>query len=188
MIKIYALLLIVLFTISCKFIETEQTQSRSNSTNSISVNSENEFVGKVIGIADGDTATVLDDTNIQHKIRFLGIDAPEKKQAFGQKSKQNLSGLIFGKTVTFQVLKRDKYNREVAKILLDGKDINLQQIKDGFAWHYKDYQREQTADDQKLYAVAEEEARQTKRGLWFDAQPQKPSDFRKEEKLKRSEK
>lgn len=97
-----------------------------------------------------------------------------------------MSDLIFGKTVTFQVLKRDKYNREVAKILLDGKDINLQQVKDGFAWHYKEYQREQTADDRKLYAEAEDEARKAKRGLWFDENPQTPSNFRKEEKLKRS--
>jgi len=95
-----------------------------------------------------------------------------------------LSDLIFGKTVTFQVLKRDKYNREVARVLLDGKDINLQQVKDGFAWHYKEYRREKTADDRKLYAEAEEEARKAKRGLWFDLSPQTPSDFRRNEKLK----
>ena len=186
MIKNCAVLLIVLFTFSCE--RWENQQSKPASTNSIVEKSENEFTGKVVGIADGDTATVLDESNTQHKIRFLGIDAPEKAQAFGQKSKQNLSNLIFGKTVTFQVLKRDKYNREVAKILLDGKDINLQQVKDGFAWHYKDYQREQSADDRKLYAIEEEEARLAKRGLWFDEIPQTPSNFRKEEKLKRSEK
>ncbi len=185
MIKIYTTLLIVLFTISCQVAPVQQEQP--NSTNPINAKPEGEFTGKVVGIADGDTATVLDDTNTQHKIRFLGIDAPEKAQAFGQKSKQNLSDLIFGKTVTFQVLKRDKYNREVAKILLDGKDINLQQVKDGFAWHYKEYQREQSTDDRKLYAEAEE-AQKAKRGLWFDTQPQTPSDFRKEEKLRRSEK
>ncbi len=95
-----------------------------------------------------------------------------------------MSDLIFGKTVTVQVSKRDKYNREVAKILLDGRDINLRQIKDGFAWHYKEYQREQPADDRKLYAEAEEEARKAKRGLWFDLSPQTPSDFRKSEKFK----
>ncbi len=186
MIKIYTILLIVLFTISCQVAPVQQEQQ--SPTNPIIAKLEGEFTGKVVGIADGDTATVLDESNTQHKIRFLGIDAPEKAQAFGQKSKENLSDLIFGKTVTVQVLKRDKYNREVAKILLDGKDINLQQVKDGFAWHYKEYQREQTADDRKLYAEAEEEARKTKRGLWFDENPQTPSYFRKEEKSKRSEK
>jgi len=185
MIKIYTTLLIVLFTISCQVAPVQQEQP--SLTNSIAINSENEFSGKVVGIADGDTATVLDDTNTQHKIRFLGIDAPEKSQAFGQKSKQNLSDLIFGKTVRVQVLKRDKYNREIAKILLDGKDINLQQVKDGFAWHYKEYQREQTTDDRKLYSDSEEEARKAKRGLWFDENPQTPSDFRKNVKLKQSE-
>lgn len=177
MIKIYTILLIVLFAISCQVAPVQQEQP--SSTNTIDQKSENEFSGKVVGIADGDTATVLDELNTQYKIRFLGIDAPEKAQAFGQKSKQSLSDLIFGKTVLVQVLKRDKYNREVAKILLDGKDINLQQVKDGFAWHYKEYQREQTADDRILYALAEEEARLAKRGLWFDAEPQTPSDFRK---------
>jgi len=98
-----------------------------------------------------------------------------------------LSDLIFGKTVTVQVSKRDKYNREVGKILLDGKDINLRQVKDGFAWHYKEYQREQTADDRTLYSDSEEEAQQARRGLWLDLSPQKPSDFRKSEKLKRVE-
>jgi endonuclease YncB( thermonuclease family) len=186
MIKIYTTLLIVLFTISCQVAPVQQEQP--SSTNSIAINSENEFSGKVVGIADGDTATILDESNTQHKIRFIGIDAPEKAQAFGHKSKQNLSDLIFGKTVTVQVSKRDKYNREVAKILLDGKDINLQQIKDGFAWHYKDYQREQSVDDRKLYASTEEEARRAKRGLWFDEYLQTPSDFRKSVKLKQSEK
>lgn len=71
-----------------------------------------------------------------------------------------------------QVLKRDKYNREVARVLLDGKDINLQQVKDGFAWHYKEYRDEQTAEDQKLYASAEEEVRFNKRGLWRGFNPQ----------------
>jgi len=133
MIKIYAVLLMVSFIISCKVIETERTQIQSNLTNSTSVESENVITGKVVGIADGDTVTVLGESNTQHKIRFLGIDAPEKAQAFGQRSKQNLSNFIFGKIVQVQVLKRDKYNREVAKILFDGKDINLQQVKDGFA-------------------------------------------------------
>ncbi len=81
MIKIYAVLLMVSFTISCKVIEIEQTQIQSNSTNSTSVETENVLTGKVVGIADGDTVTVLGELNSQHKIRFLGIDAPEKAQA-----------------------------------------------------------------------------------------------------------
>jgi endonuclease YncB( thermonuclease family) len=177
MIKIYTVLLIAFVSISCEVATSQQSQP--SSSNPVVVRAENEFVGKVVGVSDGDTATILDESNTQHKIRFLGIDAPEKAQAFGQKSKQNLSDLIFGKTVTVQVSKRDKYNREVAKILLEGRDINLQQIKDGFAWHYKDYQREQSSDDRKIYAEAEEEARKAKRGLWFDENPQKPSDFRR---------
>lgn len=180
--RFYTILLIVLLMISCD--RTVIHQNKTDSANPTVARSENEFTGKVVAIADGDTATILDENYERHKIRFLGIDAPEKSQAFGQKSKQNLSDLIFGRQVTVQVSKRDKYNREVAKVLLDGKDINLRQIKDGFAWHYKEYQREQTSDDRDLYAEAEDEAQSLRRGLWFDENPQKPSDFRREEKLK----
>ncbi len=76
MIRIYTILLIVLFTISCQVVPVQPEQPHS--TNTFDQKSENEFSGKVVGIADGDTATVLDESNTQHKIRFLGIDAPEK--------------------------------------------------------------------------------------------------------------
>lgn len=177
MIKIYALFLIALLSISCE--RAPNRENPSTSPGSIIAESENEFTGKVVGVADGDTVTVLDAGNVQHKIRMLGIDAPEKRQAFGNRSKENLSDLVFGKTVTVQVVKIDKYGREVAKILSDGEDINLRQVKDGFAWHYKDYQREQSASDRQIYAEAENSARFARRGLWFDADPQKPQDFRR---------
>lgn len=182
MIKIYALFLIALLSISCEIAPIRENQSTS--PGSITAESGNEFSGKVVGVADGDTVTVLDAGNVQHKIRMLGIDAPEKRQAFGQKAKENLSDLVFGKTVTVRVVKIDKYGREVAKISLDGEDINLRQVKDGFAWHYKDYQREQSASDRQIYAEAEDSARLARSGLWFDENPQKPQDFRKKKKDK----
>ena len=80
-------------------------------------------------VADGDTITVLDDNKVQHKIRLAGIDAPEKKQPFGQRSKQSLSDLVFDKAVTVETNKRDKYRREVGKVLVDGTDANLEQVK-----------------------------------------------------------
>src|SRR6266576_3568790 len=105
------------------------------------------ITGRVVRIADGDTLTVLDAANLQHRIRLQGIDAPESHQAFGTQSKQNLSAMVFDKEVTAVCDKADQYGREVCKIVLDGRDINLEQVKAGMAWHYKDYQREQSPED-----------------------------------------
>lgn len=135
--------------------------------------------GRVVGVADGDTVTVLDADKAQHKIRLSGIDAPEKNQPFGQRSKQSLSNLVFAKTVTVETDKRDRYGREVGKVLVGEVDANLMQVQRGFAWHYKAYEREQSVIDRKVYADAEYEARATKRGLWADAVPMPPWEFRK---------
>jgi hypothetical protein len=87
----------------------------------------------------GDTVTVLDADHRQHKIRLAGIDAPEKAQPFGQRSKENLPRLVFGREVVVEVGKTDRYRREVGKISIDGIDANLEQVKAGLAWHYKAY-------------------------------------------------
>ena len=143
------------------------------------------LLGKVINVADGDTITVLDDTNTQHKIRLAGIDAPEKRQAFGNVSKQNLADMVAGQAVAVEWVKVDKYGRKVGKVLLAGTDCNLVQVKRGLAWHYKQYQREQSFTDQQSYAAAETEARAAKLGLWRDAEPMPPWKFRhKGERLK----
>jgi len=134
--------------------------------------------GKVVGVHDGDTCTVLDAAKTQHKIRFNGIDAPELKQDFGNKSKQNLSDLIFGKTVRVHVTKKDKYNREVGVVYVEGRDVNVQQIKDGFAWHYKKYAAEQSEKERDEYAKAEIAAQTAKLGLWADAKPTPPWSYR----------
>lgn len=134
--------------------------------------------GRVVGVTDGDTVTVLDASNGQWKVRLMGIDAPEKNQAFGQRSKQHLSDLVFDKQVTIEYSKKDKYGRTIGKILVDGDDANLEQIKAGMAWHYKQYQKEQTPSDQSRYSNAEDQAREGKVGLWADSDPTPPWDFR----------
>lgn len=98
----------------------------------------------LFGVPDGDTITVLDADKVQHKIRLAGIDAQEKKQPFGQRSKESLSDLVFSKAVTVDTNKRDRYGREVGKVLVNGLDANLVQVQRGFAWHYKAYEREQS--------------------------------------------
>jgi len=142
--------------------------------------------GPVVAVADGDTITLLDSSNTQHRIRLEGIDAPESHQAFGSRSKQNLSDLIYGKEVTVISYKTDQYGRLVGKILSGGRDINLEQVRDGMAWHYKEYEREQTPTDRELYAKAEDEARAARRGLWADPDPIEPSRFRREQREERS--
>lgn len=140
--------------------------------------------GRVVGVADGDTVTVLDASNVQFKIRLMGIDAPEKKMPFGQRSKEHLSDLVFNKQVTVEYNKRDKYGRTVGKILVNGVDANLEQVKAGMAWHYKQYQREQSVDDRSAYAQAEDQARDSRTGLWTDSDPTPPWDWRHTQKKK----
>ena len=124
------------------------------------------LLGKVINVADGDTITVLDDTNTQHKIRLAGIDAPEKKQAFGNRSKESLSDMVFDKRVNVETEKRDRYGRQIGKVLVNGQDVNLVQVERGMAWFYRQYQREQSPNDRKLYEAAEDAAKAGKLGLW----------------------
>lgn len=137
------------------------------------------LVGKVVNITDGDTITVVDDNKQQHKIRLMGIDAPEKAQAFGAASKKSLSNLIYQKRVSVDYNKQDRYERKVGKVNLNNQDICLTMIELGMAWHYKEYAKEQAAKDRDLYSQAEVTARLSKLGLWQDSNPIKPSEFRK---------
>ena len=135
--------------------------------------------GKVIHVADGDTVTVLDATDTQYKIRLQGIDAPEKAQAFGNKSKQSLHEIVHSKQVTVDYQKKDKYGRVVGKILLNNTDVCLEQLKRGMAWHYKQYANEQPKEDRETYSLAEQQAKTELKGLWKDKQPVPPWEFRK---------
>jgi len=137
------------------------------------------ITGRVVGVADGDTITVLDADKVQHKIRLAGIDAPEKKQPFGNRSKESLSALAFDKTVNVETSKRDRYGRQIGKVLVNGRDVNLVQVERGMAWFYRQYQREQSPNDRRLYETAEDAAKAEKRGLWRDADPVAPWEFRR---------
>lgn len=145
----------------------------------------NTTTGLVVGIADGDTLTLLDGDHVQHKIRLAGIDAPEKRQAFGNRSKQNLAELVFRKQVTVEWNKFDRYGRVIGKVLAGGDDVCLAQVRAGLAWHYKAYEREQSVADRERYAQAELDARASRRGLWRDASPVPPWEFRHPHKFGR---
>lgn len=135
--------------------------------------------GRVVGVSDGDTITVLDSAKTQHKIRLAGIDAPESRQPFGQASKKHLSDLVFGKDVILDCGKTDKYRREVCIVIIAGQDVNLAQVKAGMGWWYRQYQKEQTGQQRADYEAAEGAAKAGKVGLWRDADPVPPWEWRR---------
>ena len=137
------------------------------------------LTGRVVGVSDGDTITVLTEAREQYRIRLQGIDAPESKQAFGNVSKRSLSDLVFTKTVEVHFDKEDRYGRILGVVYAAGLDVNLAMVSKGMAWHYKHYQRDQTPHERRLYAQAEDDARASGLGLWRDPHAIAPWDFRR---------
>lgn len=127
--------------------------------------------GRVVGVADGDTMTVLVDRE-QVKVRLIEIDAPEKSQAFGNKSKLALAAMVFGKDVEVETHGKDKYKRTLGRVVVNGLDANTEMVRQGYAWVYRKYSK-----NPELLGV-ESEAREAKRGLWFDADPVPPWEWR----------
>lgn len=150
----------------------------------IPVASAADLQGRVISIADGDTLTILDAHDTQHKIRLAGIDAPEKSQSFGTRSKQSLSDCAYGRHALIEGSKVDRYQRQIGKVIVDSQDCNLRQIKLGMAWHYKKYMSEQSTADQGVYSQAETEAQIRHIGLWSVSNPAAPWDYRKAQRNK----
>ncbi len=89
------------------------------------------LTGRTVRVSDGDTIVILSEGNVQHKIRLQGIDAPERKQAYGKKSKEHLSKSVAGRFVVVEYDKRDRYGRIVGKVLVGGMDACLEQIRGG---------------------------------------------------------
>lgn len=131
-----------------------------------------EIVGTVVGVTDGDTLTVLDASKTQHKIRLNGIDAPEISQAFGRRGKEALSAKVFQKPVRVHCHDKDKYGRTIGDVFVDDHDVNVEMVEEGWAWHYVKYSTSQAL------AVAEEQAKTQKLGLWADPNPIAPWDYR----------
>jgi len=153
--------------------EVEKLVNEKESKEPLSFKKGEEYTVKVVGVADGDTFTGLTEDNQQIKCRIYGIDAPEKKQAFGNRSKQTLSDLIFGEEVQIKIQNKDRYGRAVVWVVFNGKDVSAEMLKAGMAWHYKQYSKD------KDYAELEEQARQKKIGLWADKEPVAPWEFRR---------
>jgi endonuclease YncB( thermonuclease family) len=131
------------------------------------------LTGKVVAIADGDTLTILDESKTQHKIRLAGIDAPEKGQPFGTKAREALGDKVFQQSVRVDVIDVDRYHREVGRIFLGDRFVNMEMVRDGFAWRYVQY------DKPGEFRAAEADAREHRRGLWSDPNPMPPWEWRK---------
>ncbi len=131
-----------------------------------------ELRGRVVAVADGDTLTILDASRQQHRIRLAEIDAPEKRQPFGQRSKQSLSGLCFGREAVIEDRGHDRYGRAIGRVSCGGIDTSAEQVRRGMAWVFDRY-----ATDRTLYAI-QDEARAARRGLWSDAAPVPPWEWR----------
>ena len=138
-----------------------------------------ELTGRVVRVIDGDTLVLLDASDIQHKVRFAGIDCPERKQPWSVRAKEALSEYSFDRRVTVDWNKRDRYKRIVGKVIRGDRDVNLSLVRDGLCWWYRKYADEQSAVDRMLYEDAERQARQQPRGLWSDPNPVPPWEWRK---------
>jgi len=139
------------------------------------------FEAKVVAVYDGDTITVRTDETI--KIRLDGIDSPELKQPFGQASKQAMSGLVFGQTVTIKPGKKDRYGRLLARVEIAGKDASLTMVETGMAHWYEQYAKRDTQ-----LQSAQTQAKTASRGLWSDPNVQPPWEFRKKKPQTKGEK
>ena len=132
-----------------------------------------QLKGKVIKVADGDTFTILTENKEQVKIRLFGIDCPESKQDYGNKAKQHVSDLCFGKEVYIEEKGKDRYKRTLGIAYVDTININESLLKCGLAWHYRRYY------DSKEYAELEQQARKSKINIWSMKEPVAPWIHRK---------
>lgn len=135
--------------------------------------------GKVVGIADGDTFTLLLPDQTTKKIRLHGVDAPERRQPFGTVARQRLSELIFSKQVSVEEKDVDRYGRIVGIAFVDGRSVNEEMLRSGLVWHYTRY------DNNPEWAQLQAEARRARKGLWQDKSPVAPWEWRQQQRGQR---
>jgi endonuclease YncB( thermonuclease family) len=133
-----------------------------------------DLTGRVVRVADGDTVSLLDRNNTQHKVRLFGIDTPEQNQPYGNAAKKVLLDLVGQKTVGVVVVTTDSYGRKVGTLYLDGVNINVAMVERGYAWWYQHF-----APHEIKLAASEQQARQQRLGLWADPDPVPPWEWRR---------
>ncbi|SRR5579885_1371034 len=132
------------------------------------------LTGRVVSVSGGDTLTILDGEETPHKIRLAGIAAPEKTQPFGTKAREHLASKVFSETVRVEVVDVDRHQREVGRVFLGKRFVNLEMVADGFAW------RSAQSDKPGEFTSAQADAREHRRGLWADPNPVPPWEWRPE--------
>lgn len=131
------------------------------------------IAGRVVGVTDGDTVTIRTEAETL-KVRLTGIDTPERGQPFGTKAKQALSGKVFGKDVTLNSSGKDRYGRTLGEIIVDGESVNVWLVRAVWVWRYERY-----APDDTQLRDAQQAAKRVKLGLWADANPVPPWEWRR---------
>lgn len=134
-----------------------------------------DFRGEVVGVGDGDTVTVLRG-RVQVKVRLAKIDAPERKQPFGQRSRQSLADLVLRKEVLVVERGKDRYGRAVGRIVVGTLDANEEQVRRGMAWVFDRYVK-----DASLYDL-QAKAKAARRRLWADKDPIPPWVWRRQKR------
>lgn len=134
---------------------------------------------RIVGVTDGATITLLDAERRQHKIRLDGIDAPELGRPFGRAAKQHMADLVANREAVAKCHKTDRYGRNVCRVLVDGADPGLEQIRAGMAWYFRRYANKLPRDRRERYSGAEAQVREARHGLWADAEPVPPWEWRK---------
>lgn len=137
------------------------------------------FRGRVTHVADGDSIVVRVSGGRTVKVRIAAIDAPEQGQAYSTQARQSLRSLTLGAELQLVPRDVDRYGRVVARVLVGGKDIGLEQIRRGLAWHYAQFASQQEREERSAYARAERVARSARAGLWKDATPVAPWRYRR---------
>lgn len=140
------------------------------------------ITGKVVRVKDGDTIVILDSKNKQHTIRVAAIDCPEKSQPYGKEAKWFVSDEIYRKSVEVDVLKKDRYGRSIANIFYSGKNLSVELLKKGYAWHYKKFSKN------RFFQSLEDKSRKNKKGLFKQSNPIEPWEYRRKKRKPKKEK
>jgi endonuclease YncB( thermonuclease family) len=135
--------------------------------------------GKIVNVFDGDTISLVDGDNKEHQIRIEGVDAPEEGQVCYEDAKKRLSDLLLDKEVTVEIVGKEEPGREVGILKLDGRDVGLEMVESGLAWHNEYFDLKQSQDVKVAYAYAELRARGSKRGVWAETDPLSPWAYRR---------
>ena len=136
------------------------------------------FAARVETVADGDSLTVRADDGRRHRIRLLGIDAPEAGQDHADQSREQLRQLLGRQLIEIEPLKTDPFGRMVARVRLEGEDVSLWMVRQGHAWHFARYESEQTVSERLRYRLAQSRAQSQRLGLWQADDPVAPWDYR----------